>query len=793
MVFVVLFFLHFSHGRLDSDNGIFLSGAWNLINNFNIYNDFFSFTSPGTYYVILGIWKIFGVSYWAAWALAIISLLVSSILIFKITKYLDLFSAYAAALLFCLMGAGWPIITSHIFCLPFILSAVLLLILWTKNHKTILLYLSGFLIGASTLFLQTIGLATFIGLLFSLIWLYFKDKEKLTLKNLLGFIFFSCLPIIFLFLKWSPLFLFNNLIKFPLLNYGGIIPTYYSLLAINFLFLLFFFLVLDKDNQASVIIKILSIWQFFLFTTALSFPDFSHISFVSAPLLILFTIFSSKVLKSKINKKSIKFLIIIFLFSVYFLFYFLRVVYCSDAPFFTFKNETPAAIKFLRENCQTNYLYAGPFLPEFYFETRKINPGPSDWLLTNHHPKELFLKTAEKLEENEPDCAIVNYEMVKKLNYNLDNPVDNYLLSHYQPIKKFGSTFILKRLSDENLTNRNQGSIDKENEIINSGNFAHLKNEETENKLSWKFLFFGDLMLDRNVGDRLVNKNVSYLLSNLAGAEKQFFSGYDIISANLEGAATDNGDHYSPIYSYDFAFSPSRINELKNYGFNYFSSANNHFSDQGQKGVDETRENLSALNFNFSGSTDSKIDAYSRKDIIISNKKIAMIALSMVYHDFNLEAAKKIIKDAKETSDLVIINIHWGNEYQHQFNKHQQTIGHALIDSGADLIIGHHPHVTQGLEIYKNKIIFYSLGNFIFDQYFSTDTQEELAVGINIEETKTSVSLFPLKSEKSAPRLMNESEKERFLKNFLSWSELNKDNNLGTEINNQLIVIPQIK
>ena len=298
-------------------------------------------------------------------------------------------------------------------------------------------------------------------------------------------------------------------------------------------------------------------------------------------------------------------------------------------------------------------------------------------------------------------------------------------------------------------------------------------------------------MLDRNVGDRLANRNVSYLLSGLAGEENKFFSGYDIISANLEGAVTDNGNHYSPVNYYDFAFSPNRINELKDYGFNYFSSANNHFSDQGQKGVEETRQNLNALNFNFSGSTDSKIDTYSRKDMVISNKKIAMIALSMVYHDFDLEAAKKMVNEAKETSDLVVINIHWGNEYQHQFSKHQQTIGHALVDSGADLIIGHHPHVTQGMEIYKDKIIFYSLGNFIFDQYFSSDTQEELAIGLDFNKTATTISIFPLKSEKSAPRLMNETEKKIFLKKFVSWSEINKNNNLETEISNQLITIPQ--
>ncbi|MHB8903984.1 MAG: CapA family protein, partial [Patescibacteria group bacterium] len=411
--------------------------------------------------------------------------------------------------------------------------------------------------------------------------------------------------------------------------------------------------------------------------------------------------------------------------------------------------------------------------------------------------EELFLETAKKLAETKPDCAVVNYQMVKKLNYNQDNSVDDYLLSHYRPVKHFGDTFVLKELINEGSTNENQKYINEKNGIISNNSFAHLKNEETENKSSFKFLFFGDLMLDRNVGDKLANRNISYLLSGLAGVENKFFFGYDIIGANLEGAVTNNGAHYTPVNSYDFAFSPERINELKTYGFNYFSSANNHFSDQGQRGVDETRVNLSALNFNYSGSTDSKIDKYSREDIVISNRPVAMIALSMVYHDFDLESAKKIIAEAKENSDLVIINIHWGNEYQHQFNKHQQIIGHALIDAGADLIIGHHPHVTQGMEIYKNKLIFYSLGNFIFDQYFSQDTQESLAVSFDFNKTAVSASLFPLKSEKSAPRLMNEAEKELFLKKFIGWSELNKDidknNDLETEIKNQLITVSSIK
>lgn len=294
-----------------------------------------------------------------------------------------------------------------------------------------------------------------------------------------------------------------------------------------------------------------------------------------------------------------------------------------------------------------------------------------------------------------------------------------------------------------------------------------------------RFYFFGDLMLDRHVGERLAGQPLAYLLSGLDGDNK-FWEGADIVGANLEGAVTDEGKHYAPQNAYDFAFVPERIAELKAYGFNYFTSANNHFSDQGQIGVEETRKNLSELGFNYSGSTDAKIDEYSRKDVIVSNQKIALIGLSMVYNNFDLEAAEKLIETASLETDLVIVNIHWGTEYQHQFSEHQQNIGRALIAAGADAIIGHHPHVVQGMELYQGKPIFYSLGNFIFDQYFSEDTQEGLSIGLNIGSSTTTIFLYPLKSEKAAPRLMTAAEKTKFLDKFSSWSQVDSD--LETDI-----------
>jgi poly-gamma-glutamate synthesis protein (capsule biosynthesis protein) len=379
--------------------------------------------------------------------------------------------------------------------------------------------------------------------------------------------------------------------------------------------------------------------------------------------------------------------------------------------------------------------------------------------------------------------AIQSFSKEEIMKAEVDSPLSLLTLSNY--LENIGA-------KDSSLIySTNSGRlINKEDEPTTSHSFLYFKKGESFIATNVNFLFFGDMMLDRNVGDKLKGKKVDYLLTELAGEENRFFSGVDIISANLEGAVTNNGAHYNPINSYDFAFSSERIEELKKYGFNYFTLANNHFSDQGQKGVEETRKNLSNLGFNYSGATDAQIDEYSRKDILISDRKIALVGFSMVYRDFDLEKARQMVKDASTENDLVIVNIHWGVEYQHQFNKHQQDVGHALIDSGASAIIGHHPHVVQGMEIYQGRPIFYSLGNFIFDQYFSADTQESLAVGLDFSKATTTMFLFPLKSEKSVPRLMNVQEKEIFLNKFISWSEVGED--IKAQIKNQKINILQL-
>jgi len=290
-----------------------------------------------------------------------------------------------------------------------------------------------------------------------------------------------------------------------------------------------------------------------------------------------------------------------------------------------------------------------------------------------------------------------------------------------------------------------------------------------------RLLFVGDIMMDRYVGTIIKKNDVNFLFGNILKQDKVFFDDYDIVGANLESAVIKQGTHYPPLSSNDFSVAPELVAELQKLGFNYFAIANNHVTDQGTKGLAETRTNLSTMDLNFSGSPDSVVDVNSLSYLTVNQTKVALISLSMVYHPFDVKEASDLIRQAKNRAELVVLNLHWGTEYQTSYNLSQKKLARELIDAGADLIIGHHPHVVQGMEIYHGKPIFYSLGNFIFDQYFSVETQRGLAVGLTWQQDQWQVWLHPLKSVKSRPELLIGTDRINYLKDYLKRSDLDKD------------------
>ena len=131
------------------------------------------------------------------------------------------------------------------------------------------------------------------------------------------------------------------------------------------------------------------------------------------------------------------------------------------------------------------------------------------------------------------------------------------------------------------------------------------------------------------------------------------------------------------------------------------------------------------------------------------------------------------IKDLKIRSDFIVISMHAGTEYKTKPNTVQTSFAHLAIDSGADLVIGGHPHWVQTIERYKDRYIFYSLGNFIFDQEWSRETKEGLMLKVElaqsgkdgIMQTRLSqVEIIPIIIENySTPRLANDKEAKKIL------------------------------
>lgn len=262
------------------------------------------------------------------------------------------------------------------------------------------------------------------------------------------------------------------------------------------------------------------------------------------------------------------------------------------------------------------------------------------------------------------------------------------------------------------------------------------------------FLFGGDIMLDRMVNHVFKDKGFSEVFDNLG---KKTFHGSDIKIANLEGPISETAiDDDISSNNLTFNFAPGSIDALKELKFNYLSLSNNHSQNAGIKGLQNTRDVLKENLIESIGSQTSFDQTnIARNDI--GGIKISIIAVNIL----SVSSEDKLVKAAKQEKSLgrfVIFFPHWGNEYSVTHSNAQQQLAHKMIDAGTDLIIGSHPHVIQDSEIYNNKLIVYSLGNFVFDQTFSAETQQGVLIGGTIEEDETKISFFPIEIKNYRPQ-----------------------------------------
>lgn len=256
---------------------------------------------------------------------------------------------------------------------------------------------------------------------------------------------------------------------------------------------------------------------------------------------------------------------------------------------------------------------------------------------------------------------------------------------------------------------------------------------------------FGDLMLGRYVWRLMERHGHDYpfqyfpellveMLKDPANPSPSPVPEPDFLFANLEGPISDN-PYVNPGTAMVFNFKPEVTDTLKKYGFNLLTLANNHAYDMGEEGARQTRLYLAEAGIHHFGDAKGLRPETTWKTTVNDTTLTFFSLNDTLKNRLNFEEVNDRLRAAEGETDFTIVTIHWGTEYQHEPSKTQIERAHAMVDAGADLIIGHHPHVIQSSEVYRGVPIYYSLGNFIFDQYFQQDVQEGLGLTITLKKS----------------------------------------------------------
>lgn len=276
---------------------------------------------------------------------------------------------------------------------------------------------------------------------------------------------------------------------------------------------------------------------------------------------------------------------------------------------------------------------------------------------------------------------------------------------------------------------------------------------------SFTFTIGGDVMLGRAVAWKY-NNDVSKVFANLPS---DVFQGHDLDIFNLEGPVSNENIKPNPTAdNLVFNFPLNSIAALKSLGVNAVSLGNNHSENQGKTGLDNTRTLLTDSNIMPIGSQNA-FDYHSLLDFNGVGTNLSVITINTLANKDDLTTT---IKKEKQAGNLVLVFPHWGNEYQNKHSSNQEVLAHTWIDAGADLVIGSHPHVIQDAAVYNNKPIFYSLGNLVFDQNFSAETQHGLILTGNITDGKITIDILPTVIKNYQVELLTGVEKENVIKQF---------------------------
>ena len=247
----------------------------------------------------------------------------------------------------------------------------------------------------------------------------------------------------------------------------------------------------------------------------------------------------------------------------------------------------------------------------------------------------------------------------------------------------------------------------------------------------------------------------------------------DIFMANLEFPFSERGTQAAD-KQFTFRVSPSRVSILQEIGPEIVTVANNHALDYGTDALLDTCDTLDSAGILHVGAGKNLEEAKQPQIIEKNGKKIGFLGASRVFPTggwaagpshpgmfsaYDTASVVQEIQKVKKECDYLVVYVHWGIERNTQPEAYQREMGHQYIDAGADLVVGSHPHVLQGIEPYHGKWILYSLGNFVFGSSIPETMLVQASVGV---EGETALSIVPATSSAGYTRELDEGKKAAF-------------------------------
>ena len=264
-------------------------------------------------------------------------------------------------------------------------------------------------------------------------------------------------------------------------------------------------------------------------------------------------------------------------------------------------------------------------------------------------------------------------------------------------------------------------------------------------------MLVGDIMLAGSASSTLSREGYEYPFA----ATSNILRGSDIAVGNLETPIARKGLEFIE-KKFRFKADPKAAAAIRKTGFSVLTLANNHIMDFGAQGLAETLQNLKKEKILHTGAGRNLAEARMPALVEKNGQKIAFLAYSLTYPvafyaGLNQPGAapgypryfREDIKKVKSCADYVVVSFHWGAESAAFPKSYQMEVAHMAIDAGADVVVGHHPHVLQGIERYKGKLILYSLGNFAFGS-MSRNVEASVIAKIVLDRGVREVELFPL-------------------------------------------------